>query len=413
MTDPIVPPPRKDPQVRTRTALLPPAPRSRAALHMSAAAARGRFCLQVCAACGTALYPPRDACPACLSVELPWQEIDGAGTLLAQTTVRITTEAYFRERTPWRVGTVRLAAGPVVTAHLHGDVPGPGPVRVISRLDISGNAVLMALPEQETPHMADDPLYRELTATPRLRRVLVTDGRTPTGQAVARALADAGASTVFIGVATPWLPFDGQDGLADIPGAQVVDLDVTDATSVREQAARIGGKTDILVNTATHVRPGGVLDRTGLATSRDEFEAGAFGLQRLAQHFGPAMIGRGADGVRSAVAFVDILSVYALANWRAYGAASAAAAARHSLLQCLRGEMRAGGIRVMGVYTGPVDDDWHQPLPPPKVTPDAIARAVVQALEHGREDSFVGDIARDVMTRWDQDPKALERELQA
>jgi short-subunit dehydrogenase len=116
--------------------------------------------------------------------------------------------------------------------------------------------------------------------------------------------------------------------------------------------------------------------------------------------------------VNAAVALVDILPVYALANWREFGGHSASAAARHSLLQCLRGEMRAGGVWVMSIFTGPVDDDWRQPLPPPKVAPAAIARTVVQALEHGIEESFVGDIAKDVLARWQDNPKVLERELQ-
>ncbi len=113
------------------------------------------------------------------------------------------------------------------------------------------------------------------------------------------------------------------------------------------------------------------------------------------------------------MALVDVLSVHALTNWNAFGVHSAASAARHSLLQCLRGELRAGGVRVLSVFTGPVEDDWHQPLPPPKVTPGTLAKAVVQALEDGIEESFVGDIARDVFTRWQDDPKVLERELQA
>jgi len=233
------------------------------------------------------------------------------------------------------------------------------------------------------------------------------------GELPPRAIAEAGAATLYLGVAKPWLPFDGQDGLGAIPGAEIVDLDITDARSVAALAAQIGAQTDILVNTADHVRPGGVTDRAGLQTSRDEFETSVFGLQRLGQAFGPAMAARGADGVNAAVAFVDILSVHALTNWRAFGAHSAAAAARHSLLQCLRGELRAGGIRVMAVYTGPPDDAWHQPLPPPKLAPEAIARAVVRALEDGIEDSFVGDIAADILARWRVDPKALERELQA
>lgn len=259
--------------------------------------------------------------------------------------------------------------------------------------------------------MADDPILRELTATPKHRRILVTDCRTAVGQAVAEALCKAGAATVYAGVATPWLPFDGADRLTNTPIEQVP-LDLTDETSVKELAGELGGKTDIIVNTADHVRPGGVLSRGGITTSRDEFEVNVFGLQRLAQHFGPGMVGRAADGVNAATAIVDILSVYALANWTVFGAHSASAAARHSVLQCLRGEMRAGGVRVLSVFTGPVDDDWRQPLPPPKVAPTALARAVIDALENGIEESFVGDIARDVLARWESGPKTLERELQ-
>lgn len=412
MTDPIAPPPKKDPLKRTRSALLPPVPRSRATIQMSAAAARGDLRLQTCAACEAVSYPPRDACPACLSTRLEWKTVPDGGQIIAETTVQTTTDAYFRERTPWRVGTVKLDAGPMIMAHLHGDVAAPARCRVRAMLDKSGNAVLMALPQKDTPHMADDPQFRELTATPKHRRVLVSDGRTSVGQEVAKALSAAGASIVFVGVATPWLPFDGREKLEAIPNVEIVPLDITDASSVRELAGEIGGKTDILINTADHVRPGGVLDRQGITTARDEFEVNVFGLQRLAQNFGPGMVGRGADGVNAATALVDILPVYALANWGEFGGHSASAAARHSLLQCLRGEMRAGGVRVMSVFTGPVDDDWRQPLPPPKVAPVAIARAVVQALENGTEETFVGDIAKDVLARWQDNPKVLERELQ-
>ena len=95
--------------------------RSRTAHGLTAAAAEGRFALQVCLDCNAVIYPPRDACPSCLSARLPFRDVDRGGTLLAETTVQTSTDPYFRERTPWRVGTVKLDAGPVVVAHLHGD----------------------------------------------------------------------------------------------------------------------------------------------------------------------------------------------------------------------------------------------------------------------------------------------------
>ena len=83
--------------------------------------AEGRFALQVCLDCNAVIYPPRDACPNCLSARLPFRDVANGGMLVAETTVQTSTDPYFRERTPWRVGTVKLDVGPVVVAHLHGD----------------------------------------------------------------------------------------------------------------------------------------------------------------------------------------------------------------------------------------------------------------------------------------------------
>jgi NAD(P)-dependent dehydrogenase (short-subunit alcohol dehydrogenase family)/uncharacterized OB-fold protein len=407
----LVPPPRKDPQARTRRPLPPPAARSRAALGLVALAAEGRFGLQACRACGHLTYPPRDACDRCLSVDLTWQECDPRGQLLAETRVHVTNVLYFRERMPMRVATVRLDAGPCVLAHVHGECAPLSRVRMALKLDRSGQAVLLALPEEETPTMRDDPLWRELTADPRLRRALVTDARGPVGQHMVRALLAAGARTVFAGIAEPWRPFDGQAALAALPGVEIVPLDVTDSAGVRELAGQIGGKVDILVNTAEHVRDGGLLSRDGVIEAKDAFDVNCFGMIRLAQAFGPGMRARGADGVSNACAFVNIISVYALANLPPFGSFSASQAALLSLTQCLRAELRPGGVAVMNVLTGPIDDQWRQQVDPPKVAPAALAEAVIHALREGLEDSTVGDVARDVLTRWKQGPKVLEREL--
>ncbi|MCW4115207.1 SDR family NAD(P)-dependent oxidoreductase [Aurantimonas sp. MSK8Z-1] len=411
MTRPLAPPPRKDPQRATRPPELPPVQRSRAALGLTARAARGVFALQVCGACGTVAYPPRDACAGCLSTDLVFRPVADGGEVIAQTVIRATPDLYFRERTPWRVGMVRMDCGPSIVAHLHGDVEVPGRCRMVARLDKGGNAVMMARPETWSEAMADDPEWRELTAHPKFRRVLVTAGREPVGQAVAAALSKAGASIVFVGIAEPWKPFAGEAQLRAIPNVQIMPLDLTDTASVHELAGEIGGKTDIIVNTADHVRPGGIVDANTLVAARDSFEVNVFGLQRLAAAFGPGMRSRGADGVNSAAAIVDVLPVEALGNMPGFGFHGASAAARHSLLQCLRAEMRPGGVRVMSVFTGPLDDAWRQSVPPPKVAPAQIARAVVTALAEGIEESFVGDVAIDVAARFAQDPKVLEREL--
>jgi NAD(P)-dependent dehydrogenase (short-subunit alcohol dehydrogenase family)/uncharacterized OB-fold protein len=411
MTKPLARPKRKNPLRKTRLPLSPQAARSRTAQGLTAAAAEGRFALQTCADCGTIAYPPRDACPTCLSPRLPYRDVDARGTLVAETTVRVSSDPYFRERTPWRIGTVRLDAGPVLVAHLHGDTREGARVRLELKLDKSGAPVVLALPDKDTPHMQDDPQLRELTCDPKFRRVLITDGRTAVGQAMAKAFSEAGASIVFVGIADAWRPFPGMETLRGIERTEIVQFDMTDTESVAEQAEQNGGRIDIIVNTAEHIRTGGIMDRRGISIAREEMDVRFFGLMRLAQAFGPVMRSRGADGVNSATAIVNLLSVYALMNWPTYGTYSSVEAACLSATQSLRAELRPGGVRMVNVFFGPLETEWFQTVPPPKVTPAALARAVVEALQRGLEDVFVGDVAEDVRARLAVNPKALEREL--
>ncbi len=405
-------PKRKNPVLRTRLPTLPPAARSRAALGLTAAAALGRFELQQCRDCGTVQYPPREACQQCLSVHLPWNPQSGDGELLSSTLLHHSNDLFFRERLPWRLGLVRLDCGPTVVAHLHGGVPpAPARVRVAALLDRAGQAVLVALPEKETSNMADDRQLREFTCDPKFRKVLVTDGKTAAGQALVQALAKAGAELIWVGYAEPWKKFPGFDELKRISQVTLLPLDVTDSKNVRELAAEIGGKVDILVNNAEHHRAFGISNRPGVETARAEMDVNYFGLLRLAQEFGPALRLRGADGLASAVAWVNVLSIYALANFPPHGTFSASKAAAHSLAQCLRAEMRPAGVRVVNVFPGPIDDAWNQLLPPPKVAAAGLADAIVNALRDGVEDVYPGDVAQEWLARWRDNPKALEREL--
>ena len=82
-----------------------------------------------------------------------------------------------------------------------------------------------------------------------------------------------------------------------------------------------------------------------------------------------------------------------------------------ALSQNLRAEMRHAGIRVVNVFPGPIDDEWNQLVPPPKLGASALANAIVRALRDGVEDVYPGDVAQDVMTRFRESQKVLEREL--
>jgi NAD(P)-dependent dehydrogenase (short-subunit alcohol dehydrogenase family) len=347
----------------------------------------------------------------CLSQRLEWRAVDGAGELISDTLLHHSNELYYRERVPLRLGLVRLDAGPNLLAHLHGDcAAAPSRVRVRAHLDKSGQAVLIALPPEDTTNMADDPILREMTSDPKFRKVLITDGKSAVGQAIAKALVNAGADIVWIGIAEPWKQAPGLDALKSTAAIEIVPLDVTDEKSVRDIAGVIGGKVDILINTAELHRAHGIADR-GTETARAEMDVNYLGALRLAQAFGPAMRARAAEGTIPATAWVNLLSIYALSALPSHGTFSASKAAAFALSQNLRAEMRHAGIRVVNVFPGPIDDEWNQLVPPPKLGAAALAKAIVSALRDGVEDIYPGDVAQDIIARWRESAKVLEREM--
>jgi NAD(P)-dependent dehydrogenase (short-subunit alcohol dehydrogenase family)/uncharacterized OB-fold protein len=419
-------PKRKQAIPGTHLPRLPPAVRSRAALGLTAAAALGRFQLQVCADCGAVQYPPRETCHRCLSDRLPWKDQTGSGELIAETTVHLSQDAYFRERAPWRVGMVKLDAGPTVIAHLPAaGQAAPAQVRVGARLDKSGQGVLVAFPTDEVITMTEDRQLLEMTCDPKGRKVLVTDGETAVGQALVRHLLAAGAEQVWVGHGKSWKKSPGCVEIAALPHVALLPLDLSDLKSVKHIAGEIGDQVDILINSAEVHRPYGIAARggsavrnggalhSGIGDALAEMDINYFGLLRLAQEIGPAMKSRGAGAPASPIAWVNLLSIYALSNFPPHGTFSASKAAALSLSQCLRAEMTPSGVRVINVFPGPIDDEWSEALPPPKLTPDALAKAVVGALKDGVEDVYPGDVAQEWLLRWQENPKILERELSA
>ncbi|MET3479603.1 SDR family NAD(P)-dependent oxidoreductase [Variovorax atrisoli] len=412
--------PQKNPVLRTQRMNLPPMGRGRVAHGLTRAAALSDHLeLQVCEECGTVQYPPRDACGKCLSPELEWRKQSPCGELLSVATLHHSNHLYFRERLPWRIGVVRLDSGATVIAFLTDSVAPPTGlagsertrVQVLLRLDRAGQAVLVAQPIEELNIDAKDKLQMETGCSPRGRKILVTDGKTAVGQAIVLALLEAGAETVWAGYSEPWKRSSELARLKDIPGVVPVPLDLTDARSVSALGAELGGKVDIVVSNAEVHRTEGISSRPGTDVARAEMEVNYFGLLRLAQAFAPALKGRAADGPGHAVAWVNLLSVFALSNFPSQATYSASKAAALSLAQCLRAEMLPHGIRVLNVFPGPIDDEWNQNVPPPKLSPGALAGAMVRALTDGLEDLYPGDVAREWLARWRDNPKALEREL--
>ena len=394
----------RDPVLRKKARHLPPGLRSRSMHAMSARAAQGRFALQVCADCGTATYPPREACPQCWGT-LDWQDQPNGAQVLCETTVRVSTDLYFRDHLPWKMGKVALDAGAVALVHLHRSLRPDDRAVIRCMLDRGGNAALFALPLHTSGDIdMTDPQLREFVVPIKGKTVLVSDARSAIGLAVVKAMHDAGAALVVAGMAPPDRPLGDGAQILSLDGVQQMPLDIADQTSVSEALSKVGGPLDIVINTARHVRSGGVSAHGNLVEQRRAFDISAMGLSRLAQAAGPMLAGR------SHGAFVDLISSDALSGSASHAGFAAAEAARLALLQSFRHEMRGAGVRVMSVFTGPVEDENFQSVPPPKVAPRRIAGAIVDALTQGREQTCVGDIAQDAMDRWLEDPALYARE---
>ena len=200
------------------------------------------------------------------------------------------------------------------------------------------------------------------------------------------------------------------DAVAALPDVTVVPLDLTDTRSVEELAGLIGAKVDILINTAEFHRTKRIGMR-GIETARAEMDVNYLGLLRLIDAFGGALKARAADGDLHATAWVNILSIYAISALPSQATFTASKAAAFALSQSLRAEMQQAGIRVVNVFPGPVDDEWNQLVPPPKLAPSTLAAAIVEGLKLGVEDIYPGDVAQDLRARWRDSAKVLEREL--
>lgn len=126
---------------------LPPRLRSHAGAVLAGSGSELR--LQVCRACAAVQYPPRDVCVACLDDGLEWRPVASGARLVASTVLRHSHFPYFQARLPWRIGMVRLDAGPTALVHLDAACLAAPDERLHVRLrrDAAGMAVLFAEPE--------------------------------------------------------------------------------------------------------------------------------------------------------------------------------------------------------------------------------------------------------------------------
>lgn len=234
--------------------------------------------------------------------------------------------------------------------------------------------------------------------------VLVTGAGGGIGKALVKALLDKGVAKVYAAARSTAVVAD----LVQQHAGRVValKLDITDAFSVTAAAEQCRD-LDLLINNAGVNNCMWLLGPTGMDSAREEMEVNFFGTLAMCRAFAPILASRGNGAI------VNVCSIIGLVNLPVNGTYCASKAAGHSLLQGVRAELAPKGVRVIGVYPGPVDTKMTAGQEMPKTTPDQIASAILAGLELDVEDIFPDPMSQGVHEQLEKNAKQVEKQFAA
>jgi NAD(P)-dependent dehydrogenase (short-subunit alcohol dehydrogenase family) len=191
----------------------------------------------------------------------------------------------------------------------------------------------------------------------------------------------------------------------DIPGVEVVRLDLTDPASVTA-AAEVAQDVTLVVNNAGISTGAGLL--TGDMTEiRREMDTHYFGTLGVIRAFAPVLAANGGGGI------VNILSALSWFAAPGSGGYAAAKAAEWNMTNALRLELAGQGTLVQGVHLGAADTDIMAGYDGPKIDPRDVARAALDGVAAGEIEVVVDDWSRMVKDSLSADPKAFYEQMQA
>jgi short-subunit dehydrogenase len=174
----------------------------------------------------------------------------------------------------------------------------------------------------------------------------------------------------------------------EIPGAEIIALDVTDPASVAAAAARCTDTT-ILINNAGIARiTTSTLDPEIIDSAREIFETNFYGLIRTSQAFALALAQNGGGAI------VNMLSDASWVSRPMLAAYSATKSAAWSFTNALRVELRKDGTQVLALHVGFMDTGMTKGLDIPKVSPANVSEQIFDALEAGEEEVLADEGTR-------------------
>jgi NAD(P)-dependent dehydrogenase (short-subunit alcohol dehydrogenase family) len=226
---------------------------------------------------------------------------------------------------------------------------------------------------------------------------LVTGANRGIGRAFVEELLERGARKVYATARRP--------EAIDVPGVEVLRLDLTDEASVAAAAAAAEDVT-LLVNNAG-ISTGATLLTGDMAEIRREMDTHYFGTLGVIRAFAPVLAANGGGGI------VNVLSALSWFAAPGAGGYAAAKAAEWNMTNALRLELAGQGTLVQGVHLGAADTDIMAGYDGPKIDPRDVARAALDGVAAGEIEVVVDDWSRMVKDSLSADPKAFYQQMQA
>jgi len=232
------------------------------------------------------------------------------------------------------------------------------------------------------------------------RTVLVTGANRGIGAALVSELLKRNVAKVYAGARRT-------ESLPDFADPRVIPLalDITQQSQI-QAAAKRAKDVDLLMNNAGSATYASVLESPLEMISRD-MQTNYYGTLSVIRAFVPVLEKSGNGAI------VNMLTIVSLASMAVLGGYSASKAALYSATQALRKELKNRGIRVHGVFPGPVDTDMTKDLQITKTSPVEVARAILEGLKRGVEDIYPDPMALQMSELWSKNPKELEKQFAA
>jgi NAD(P)-dependent dehydrogenase (short-subunit alcohol dehydrogenase family) len=209
----------------------------------------------------------------------------------------------------------------------------------------------------------------------------VTGANRGLGRHIAKELLARGAS-VYAGARHP--------DTVDVPGAKVVEIDITDPGSVAA-AAELAQDVTLLINNAGSFTGAGLLEGE-LDRIRLEMDTHYYGTLSVVRSFAPGIAANGGGSV------LNILSALSWVSFPSVGGYCAAKAAEWSLTNALRLELAEQHIRVSGLHVGYMDTDMAAAVDAPKADPADIANIALDGVAAGLYEIVADDTSRQVLS---------------